>query len=39
VPAQLSIFVSRLVVSLTTKVIVDSFAEEFNIKYYTTYVL
>jgi hypothetical protein len=36
-PAQLSILASRLVVSLTTKVIVDSLAKEFNIKYYTMF--
>jgi len=38
-PAQLSILASRLVVSLTTKVIVDSLAKEFNIKYHSMYVL
>jgi len=36
-PAQLSILASRLLVSHTTKVIIDSLAKEFNIKYYTMF--
>jgi hypothetical protein len=36
-PAQLSILESRLLVSHTTKVIVDSLAKKFNIKYYTMF--
>jgi hypothetical protein len=36
-PAQLNILTSRLLVSHTTKVIIDSLAKEFNIKYYTMF--
>jgi hypothetical protein len=36
-PAQLSILASRLLVSHTTKVIVESLAKEFNIKYYSMF--
>jgi hypothetical protein len=36
-PAQLSILESRLLVSHTTKMIVESLAKEFNIKYYTMF--
>jgi hypothetical protein len=36
-PAWLSILASSLLVSHTTKVIIDSLAKEFNIKYYTMF--
>jgi hypothetical protein len=36
-PAELSILASRLLVSYTTKVILDSLAKECNIKYYATF--
>ena len=37
-PTQLSILTSRLLVSHTTKVNVESLAKEFNIKYYTMFL-
>jgi hypothetical protein len=36
-PAQLSILPSRLLLSCTTKVIIDSLAKVFNVKYYTMF--